>query len=581
MRLPASEPRPGAAVPASSGHDGSDVKVAESARPLPLGSTATADAASAAPHVAQVGSPRGSAARRLVVEWVLALAPTTVLLVYWASVGRIERVSMLEDDAFYYFGVARSIAEGHGSTFAGSIMTNGYHPLWLVVLVPVTWVARSADLLVLSVLLLNGVLWAGSVREAFRIGRAVGSWHGAAAGIAVYSVLAVMTGHLAFNGMESALVLYLFLLLIRLGLTGGRDRGLRGDLRLGIVLALICLTRLDAAFGAIPVALVLLVDGRPTWREMLRRAVALGAPTAVALGAYLAINELVFGTATPVSGQTKALGAPGDNIDQLWGFLQLGQFEGRRLWLGAAGLAIVTLAVITRRWRATRPLGRLMAMTLALVVGQVILVTYLVLSTSFMASFAWYHYQVALFAFGGIVLLASWSIERVGSPARVVCLGLAGLVVVASVAEAVVKYREPKRVAAFAAADFVDAELPDDAMIAMGDRAGYFGYLARRPLLHLEGLVADADFLHQVERGNALERMNDEGVDYYVTNARQGLPILIDGRRCWRFVEPPYTFGPTFEVTVCGEDLVFLAPDEDGGKPLSLWRYRPELNPAS
>ena len=77
------------------------------------------------------------------------------------------------------------------------------------------------------------------------------------------------------------------------------------------------------------------------------------------------MNEIVFGTATPVSGQTKALGAPGDNIQQLWGFLKLGQLEGRRLWLGAAGLVIVALALITMRWRASRPLSRLMAMTLA------------------------------------------------------------------------------------------------------------------------------------------------------------------------------------------------------------------------
>jgi hypothetical protein len=577
MRLPASESRPGAVV-AAPDDDGDVVTVIDATRSGGSDGSAPSDDAPPLRGTAPASDPTGSETRRRIVEWVLALAPTVVLLVYWASVGRIERVSMLEDDAFYYFGVARNIGEGHGSTFAGAIMTNGYHPLWLLVLVPVTWVARSADILVLAVLVVHGVLWAASVREAFRIGRAAGSWHGAAAGIAVYSVLAVMTGHLAFNGMESALVLYLFLVLMRLGLTGGRDRGLRGDLRMGIVLALICLTRLDAAFGAIPVALVLLVDGRPSWRLMFRRAVALGAPTAVALGVYLAINEVVFGTATPVSGQTKALGAPGDNIDQLWGFLQLGQYEGRRLWLGAVGLAIVALAAVTRRWQATRPLGRLMAMTLALVVGQAILVTYLVLSTSFMASFAWYHFQVALFAFGGTVLLASWSVARVGAPARLVCLGLAGLVVVASVAEAVVKYREPKREAAFAAADFVDAELPEDAMIAMGDRAGYFGYLAERPLLHLEGLVADADFLHQVERGDALERMNEEDVDYYVTNARMGVPILMDGRRCWRFVEPPYTFGPTFEVTVCGEDLLFLA--DDGEKALSLWRYRPELNPA-
>ena len=135
------------------------------------------------------------------------------------------------------------------------------------------------------------------------------------------------------------------------------------------------------------------------------------------------MNEIVFGTATPVSGQTKALGAPGDNIQQLWGFLKLGQLEGRRLWLGAAGLVIVGLAVITMRWRASRPLSRLMAMTLALVVGQAILVAYLVTSTSFMFPFSWYHFQLALFALGGTVVLGSWSVERFGSPARLACLG--------------------------------------------------------------------------------------------------------------------------------------------------------------
>jgi len=575
MRLPVAGSRASGTVPAERGHDAPSATDRTISVPGPEPTASTP-----APEDAVVGTPprMGREARRRIVEWVLALAPTVVLVAYWATVGRVERMSLLEDDAFYYLGVARSIAEGHGSTFAGSIMTNGYHPLWLLLLVPVTWLVPDPDLLVLAVLVVHGVLWAASVREAFRIGRAVGSWHGAAAGIAVYSTLAVLTGHLAFNGMESALVLYLFLLLVRLGLTGGHERGPRGDLRLGIVLALICLARLDAVFGAVPVAIVLLLDGRPSWRVLVRRAVALSAPPALALVAYMAINTVVFGTATPVSGQTKALGAPGDNFNQFWGFLELGQYEGRHLWLGASGLVIVAAAVVSRRWQATRALGRLMAMTLAFVVGQAILVTYLVVSTSFFASFAWYHHQVALFGFGGTVLLASWAAERLGAPARAACLVLAGLVLVASVAEAVVKYREPKREAAIVAADFVDAELPEDVMLAMGDRAGYFGYLADRPLLHLEGLVADVDFLHEVERGDALERMNQEGVDYYITNARQGRAIEIDGRRCWRFLEPPYTYGPTFEVTVCDRDLVFFWGDEGGVKVLSVWRYRPELN---
>ncbi len=168
------------------------------------------------PRSSTLGTGRAGRGRT-VLEIALALAPTLILVGYWATVGRNERMSMLEDDAFYYLGVARSIAEGHGSTFAGSIVTNGYHPLWMVLLVPVTAIVQDPDWLVLAVTLVHGLLWAASVREMFRIGRAVGCWQCAAGAVAVYAVTTVMTGHLAFNGMESALVLSLFLVLIRMG----------------------------------------------------------------------------------------------------------------------------------------------------------------------------------------------------------------------------------------------------------------------------------------------------------------------------------------------------------------------------
>src|SRR2546427_12813482 len=35
------------------------------------------------------------------------------------------------DDAFYYYKIAQNIAGGHGPTFDGEHMTNGYHPLWM------------------------------------------------------------------------------------------------------------------------------------------------------------------------------------------------------------------------------------------------------------------------------------------------------------------------------------------------------------------------------------------------------------------------------------------------------------------
>lgn len=58
------------------------------------------------------------------------------------------------DDAYYYFKVAQNISEGHGSTFDGINPTNGYHPLWMLVCVPIFALARFDLILPLRVLIL-------------------------------------------------------------------------------------------------------------------------------------------------------------------------------------------------------------------------------------------------------------------------------------------------------------------------------------------------------------------------------------------------------------------------------------------
>ncbi len=83
-----------------------------------------------------------SATRRLPMPWFLRattlagiLAIVRIALVL--SLPYDKLVGLFDDDAFYYFGVAHNIAAGHGSTFNGLDPTNGYHPLWLGLLVPV------------------------------------------------------------------------------------------------------------------------------------------------------------------------------------------------------------------------------------------------------------------------------------------------------------------------------------------------------------------------------------------------------------------------------------------------------------
>lgn len=50
------------------------------------------------------------------------------------------------DDAYYYFKVAQNIAEGFGPTFDRIGFTNGFHPLWMVICIPIFALA-SFDLI--------------------------------------------------------------------------------------------------------------------------------------------------------------------------------------------------------------------------------------------------------------------------------------------------------------------------------------------------------------------------------------------------------------------------------------------------
>ncbi len=57
------------------------------------------------------------------------------------------------DDAYYYFKVAQNITLGLGSSFDGINLSNGYHPLWMLVCIPIFYLARFDLILPLRVLL--------------------------------------------------------------------------------------------------------------------------------------------------------------------------------------------------------------------------------------------------------------------------------------------------------------------------------------------------------------------------------------------------------------------------------------------
>ena len=78
------------------------------------------------------------------------------------------------DDAFYYFKTAQNVTEGRGLSFDGIGRSSGFHPLWMLVCIPVFALARFDLMLPLRVLVIvAGVLNAGTGILLYRMARRV------------------------------------------------------------------------------------------------------------------------------------------------------------------------------------------------------------------------------------------------------------------------------------------------------------------------------------------------------------------------------------------------------------------------
>jgi len=167
----------------------------------------------------------------------------------------------IRDDAYYYFKVAQNISEGHGSTFDGLHATNGYHPLWLLICIPVFALARFDLILPLRVLaLIIGLLQVGAAILLYRLVRDAVS---TAAGVLAACFWAFNSHILVFlykTGVESNIALLLLLLLLTLLFrfertwrqASGKPSQIAG---FGILAALVTFGRLDLVFFALSVGI--------------------------------------------------------------------------------------------------------------------------------------------------------------------------------------------------------------------------------------------------------------------------------------------------------------------------------------
>jgi hypothetical protein len=415
-------------------------------------------------------------------------------------------LAFAQDDLYYYLVPAKNLVAGLGSTFDGTTLTNGYHPLYF--------------LLLLCVVKINGglrftyaALWLLDVASAVAIFSAVRILvrrrlknplltNGFAFAIVALSALRIV------QQMEVTLTLPIgmwFLVLLDrppVEITPARWAGL------GFVGTLLVLSRLDAAILVL-LCLVLLCTQPAYRRELTWNKVAAFAITFLPfLLLYLGINQHYFHRLTPISGAAKQAR------------VGLGLF-GPAIYSSLPGSAALMFLASLLGLFALPAIWRHLSTQARVLYSSMLLFPFLHFGANWLMSdwmiFPWYRYSL-LFSLTAVLLLLCHGLSAIVRGRAEVLVG--GAVFLGCMGALLSVRYVP---------DWIMIDIAESALFiqnfarthpgryAMGDRAGMVGYTDGVPTVQLEGLMMDDSFLRHIRQREPLHQLlRDYHIDYYI-----------------------------------------------------------------
>jgi hypothetical protein len=504
-------------------------------------------------------------------------------LVYFfltADIGHV--LTVIPDDASYFLEIAENAAAGYGLTFDRITPTNGFQPLWLYMLVPLYRLVQAEPETMVRIVALLQILLAGAAGAIlFGLLRDSFPRETALVGGALYVAFVLSP---AVNGMESALLVFIIVLLLRHALRRGfPDRcGPFASLTVGLLLGLAVLARLDMIFLCISTVIFLLIGAREGGKAR-RRLTALtfaAVGSALVVAPYLVFNLVRFGAAMPISGALKtnfpvvtpnmlAIAMP--TAFSLFGLL----------------LAVLHLVAFAGRLRGyARCESRELDAALALFSAAVIL--HWVHTALFMrwAVFQWHFMSYRLLAvlvFPGLLhRLTAAAPDRFRRAALLLCIAA---ILAVCTERYVRRYSKPSRpswsAASHEAAVWARTNTPPEALFSMKD-AGHFGYFSERRVIVLDGVVGDFAFQDVLREKRLLSWLAATGVDYIAQHAFWDYPSVTEGDY------ETFSIAYTSRLYLSESDTLRLARDDEvyrstpyaagpGETVIVIWRFRPPL----
>jgi hypothetical protein len=197
---------------------------------------------------------------------LVIVAGVLIRLVYVFSPPE-KLITIVPDDAFYYFKIAKNIVSGIGSSFDGINPSNGYHPAWMIILLPLAWMIKQPWVFVKAVLFLTVFLNSLTTLFIYKfLKNKTKNHHIGCIGAAIYFLNPKVVAN-SLNGLETSLASLMLMVIIIFISKKARFKRNRSYYLLAILFGLCFLARTDLVFYFIPLFLYILYQAKSSQKN--------------------------------------------------------------------------------------------------------------------------------------------------------------------------------------------------------------------------------------------------------------------------------------------------------------------------
>ncbi|PKL79168.1 MAG: hypothetical protein CVV25_08850 [Ignavibacteriae bacterium HGW-Ignavibacteriae-4] len=469
----------------------------------------------------------------------LVISASLLLLTKYFESGD-KYLAFFDDDFYYYIQTIKQTFKSGFITFNGIVVTNGFHPLWfwlLTILSVILGFGKGLFIVVnIITISLSAVVFSEShklLTDKFQLEE----YYSLASSLFV-SFIYLLIGK---GGMEVIITIPLIIYLLNL-LT--KDESV-SSFKIGLVYSLCFLSRLDSI-----ILLILLTIYIIKFRKGFNFTKFLIGLIPSAF--YLLSNLFFYHTLMPISGMAKQL------KNSYWPVTNtiesLISFNPNHIIYSLIPIFCIFISIILLMNK------RIMSRIKVLSIISILFPLVLILFNSIVSGWGfwpWYYYIFIPSQLMFFILFAPY----IRGNKKTLWVMIVIFILCWSFGFGIFKkgihydnYNGAKGIQEFS--------IDKKGVYAMGDRAGLVSFLIENPLIQMEGLVMNKQFVHDLKSNKLLKLLNMYDVNYYIANN----PNRINNSK-W-FVQDPYKIHPS---QIVSSDTIYSVPYDS--VIVKTWKY--------